>query len=136
MQPGSGLAGVDGSSWNSSCAREYPPNGGRRAGCPARRLPGAGAGFQAVAGGADQLSPVAARQPPGGERAGPGPARGVPADLVRAAAAAPAADRVDPDVERVHGSPLTESQVRKAARVTGNHGLAPCPDTGRHHRGT
>ncbi len=25
MQPGSGLAGVDGSSWNSSCAREYPP---------------------------------------------------------------------------------------------------------------
>jgi hypothetical protein len=73
--------------------------------CPARRLPGAGVEFQAVAGGADQLSPVAVRQPPGGERAGPGPARGVPAELVRAAAAAPAADRVDPDVERVHGSP-------------------------------
>jgi hypothetical protein len=97
---------------------------GRRARRPAAGFPGAGAEFQAAAGGADQFGPVAVRERPGGERAGPGPARGVPANLERAAAVSPAADRVNPDIERVHGNPLSQSPLGAAARVTGSPGLA------------
>jgi hypothetical protein len=79
-----------------------PGDGDRLRLVPGGGLAGGGVEFEAGAGGADQLGPVAVGQRPGEERPGPDPSGGTPPHLERPASTWAAPHRVDAHIEPGH----------------------------------